>query len=92
MTQFLVLSLSSESGGTIKEAVEQNIAPSDRFTVIEERAWLVVFTGTAAGLSEKLGTKDGSKGSLLISSLTDISGYGPNNMIRWMAEHDSNKQ
>ena len=89
MTQFLVLSLAS--GDMIKESVEQNIAPSDRFTVVEDRAWLVAFTGTAAELSERLGTKDGSRGSLLISSLTDISGYGPNNMIRWMAEHDNNK-
>ncbi len=89
MTQFLVLSLSQEHD-QIKQAIEQNIAPSDLFEVINGTAWLVAFPGKAAELSEKLGTKDGAKGSLIISSMTDISGFGPNQMIRWMSEHDRN--
>lgn len=86
MTQFLTLALGNAS--QIKEAIEQNIAPADRFELAPDKVWLVDFPGKAAELSEKLGTKGGNKGSLLITSMSDISGYGPTNMITWITEHD----
>lgn len=87
MTQFLVVSL-SPSKETIQRSIEQNIAPSDRIE-IAQNAWLVAFEGKAIELRNKLFPVDREeRGSLLISSMTDVSGYGPNDMIHWMDEHD----
>ena len=90
MAQFLVLALSDSD--QIKQSIERYIAPADKFDLPVPSAWLVSFRGTAADLSEKLGTKDGEKGGVLISSLTDISGFGPNAMIRWIDDHERQKQ
>lgn len=87
MTQFLVVSL-SQGKETVQRSIEQNIAPSDRIE-IAPNAWLVAFDGKAVDLRDKLFPVDREgKGSLLISSMTDVSGYGPNDMIQWMDEHD----
>lgn len=86
MTQFLVLPLNDPT--EIKAAIEQNIAPADRFEIQSKQVWLVDFPGKASELSEKLGTKNGSQGSLLITSMTDITGYGPTDMISWITDHD----
>lgn len=87
MTQFIVLSLARDDD-RLKKAVEHNIDPSDRIEILQGAAWLVVFEGKAADLKGKLNSGDGGKISLFISSLTDISGYGPTSMIQWMDEHD----
>lgn len=90
MTQFLVLALSHSD--QIKQSVEQNIAPADKFDLLVDSAWLVSFQGTAADLSERLGTKDGDRGGVLIAALTDIAGFGPSAMIRWIDDHERQKQ
>lgn len=84
MPQLLVIALSNT--GAIKDAIEQQIAPADHTEVLPN-VWLVSFPGSASELSEKLGTKDGSKGNLLISAMTDISGFAPHNLIRWIDQH-----
>ncbi len=85
MAHFLVLALSHSD--QIKQALEKHIPSSDRFDLTGSSAWLVSYPGTAADLNEKLGTKGGDNGNLLIAALTDISGYGPNDMIRWIDKH-----
>ena len=88
MTQFLVLSLSHQRGGKLKESIENNIDPANRIEIVEGSAWLVAFEGKAADLRNALIHEDGEKITMFISSLTDIAGYGSNDMIRWMDEHD----
>lgn len=88
MTQFLVLSLSTDDRASLKSSIETNIAPADYFELVPNRSWLVAFNGKASDLSEKLGAKDGSHGHFFITSMNDISGYGPKTVIDWMDEHD----
>ena len=89
MTQFLVLSLSTDDRASLKSSIETNVAPADYFELVPNRSWLVAFNDKASDLGEKLGAKDGSYGHFFITSMNDIYGYGPKTVIDWIDGHAS---
>lgn len=75
--------------GQIKDlasAINSKFSEQLRFSV-NPCTWFVKFDGSPRELSLFLGTQAGGLGSVIISEVIAISGYGPSTLTNWYKEN-----
>jgi hypothetical protein len=78
------------TSAALNSAVEQYIAPLDRYQLQNDRGWLIKFDGTSIELSNHIkltGQNPGEPsplGSAIIVPVTTYYGRGPGDMWEWI--------
>jgi hypothetical protein len=89
MAIYIAVPLTTTSDA-LNAAVEQHIAPIDRYALQNDRGWLIKFDGTSIELSNHIkltGQNPGEPspvGSAIIVPVTTYFGRGPGEMWEWL--------
>ena len=60
------------------------IIPREERMKLNPYSWFIRFDGTTAELSKELGVASGEEGNAVAVCSSEVSGYGPNEMAKWI--------
>ncbi|HEY1836390.1 MAG TPA: hypothetical protein VGG36_01935 [Rhizomicrobium sp.] len=86
MSSQIFVVIATSNSQKIAEALETTASDGGHY-LIKEGTWFAQFDGTSQELAEKLGIRDASNGTGVVTPVSNYSGRGATDMWEWLKVH-----